>query len=194
MKRRIDKEDIIDAGMDLMFLNGYSATGIKEITDKIDIPKGSFYNHFKSKEDFGLAVLNKYATNGLKYHERALLSGDVSPLNRLKQFYAAMIENYGQVVECKLGCIMGNFSQELADVNENFRISLDKEFNAQENVIVQCIQQAKEANEINKDINEKLTGAFMINSWHGAFIRMKTTATTKPLEDFNTVVFETLLV
>ena len=37
-----------------MFMEqGYHGTGIQEVVDKVGIPKGSFYNYFKSKEDFG---------------------------------------------------------------------------------------------------------------------------------------------
>mgnify|MGYP000132608583 CR=1 FL=1 len=65
MRKRILKEDIINAGMELMLLRGYGGTGIKEITDKLGIPKGSFYNHFKNKEIFGLEVLDHYMTVAL---------------------------------------------------------------------------------------------------------------------------------
>ena len=60
VKRKIYREDILKAGVELMHLHGYAATGIKDITDRIKIPKGSFYNHFKSKEEFGLEIIDYY--------------------------------------------------------------------------------------------------------------------------------------
>lgn len=73
MKRKIFRKDILKAGRDIMFLNGYNATGIKEITDSIEIPKGSFYNHFTSKEAFGLEVLQNYTDNGINWHKKSLI-------------------------------------------------------------------------------------------------------------------------
>ena len=70
MRRKIYKEDILEAGRELIFSKGYNDTGIKDITDMVSIPKGSFYNHFSSKEDFGLAVLQAYMDNGLEVHKK----------------------------------------------------------------------------------------------------------------------------
>ncbi len=54
-----------------------------------------------------------------------------------------MIEGYGKRKKSKLGCIMGNFSQELADINEKFRVILNQGFKDQEAVIVSCLEEAK---------------------------------------------------
>lgn len=193
MKRKIFREDIIQAGLDIMFMNGYNATGIKEITDKVDIPKGSFYNHFENKESFGLEVLKTYSQRGIKFHKRILENTDQSPLKRLKSFYAMVTKNYKEVSMCKKGCIMGNFSAELADINENFREILDNEFNAMEQIIIQTLKAAQDQNEISKSLDVESIGAFMLNSWHGAIIRMKSTATVKPLEDFMNLIFNSVL-
>ncbi len=189
VKRKIHKEDILKAGLDLMFLNGYSATGIKEITEKVNIPKGSFYNHFASKEEFGLIILQQYCDNGAVMYKRRLQDNSMTPLERLDKFYSVMIENYRDVVKCKLGCIMGNFSGELADVNEKFRQLLDKEFDSLESIITGCIKEGQEAGEINTSLDPATLGSFLLNGWHGALIRMKSTGTVKPLEDFKTMAF-----
>ena len=193
MKRKIHKEDIIKAGLDLMFLNGYNATGIKEITKSIGIPKGSFYNHFSSKEEFGLEVLKYYCDRGLAYHRESLLTGGLSPMKRLDKFYSEVIASYRDESDCKLGCVMGNFSLELADVNENFRNMLDLEFNEFEAILTQVVEAAQEQGEISRNLDSKLMGAFILNSWHGALVRMKSTGTIKPLEDFKTLIFQHLV-
>lgn len=194
VKRKIHKEDIIKTGLDLMFLNGYHHTGIKEITDSIQIPKGSFYNHFSSKEEFGLAVLQHYCDNGVTFHTNGLLTGTASPLTRMKAFYSGMIEGYVSDLDFKLGCVMGNFSQELGDTNERFRAVLDDEFNKCEQIIEQCLNEAKIAGEIHKDMDTKAMSAFILNSWHGALVRMKSTANKKPLDDFFNLIFNQLLI
>ena len=195
MKRKIFKEDIIKAGLDLMFLDGYNATGIKKITDEVDIPKGSFYNHFLNKEEFGIEVLEYYCSRGLKFHEDNLLDQtEKSPLKRLEKFYTKMIDNYADVLECKLGCVMSNFSLELGDTNENFREVLDREFNAIEAVIVACLDEARIQGELKSDFDSKLLGSFILNSWHGALVRMKSTGTIEPLEDFRTMIFRQILI
>lgn len=194
MKRKIYRENILEAGTEIMFSLGYNATGIKEITEHIGIPKGSFYNHFSSKQAFGLEVVKNYSDNGVEFHRKVLLNKTLSPLTRLNKFYSQIISEYEEVMNFKLGCVMGNFSAEMADVNDEFRKVLDIGFKQQEAIIVSCIKEAQELNEINDQIDCELTGNFLINSWHGALIRMKSTGTSEPLENFKHFIFNKILV
>ncbi len=187
MKRKIDRQDILDAGYNLMFTNGYEATGIKEITDEVKIPKGSFYNHFSSKEEFGLEVLQQYADNGELVHKKNFLDKNFKPLERIERFYDQSIKLYEKSGFDK-GCMMSNFSVEMGDVNENFRELLDREFQVQESYIIKCIEEGQEDSSIRNDIEAQTLGSFVINSWHGSLVRMKSTASGKPLEDFLSMI------
>lgn len=48
---------IIEVAARLFFEQGYHTTGIKQIIEAADIAKGTFYSHFKSKEELGLEWL-----------------------------------------------------------------------------------------------------------------------------------------
>ncbi len=61
MKRIHSKDDVIQIGVDLVLSKGFTATGVETILKQANIPKGSFYNFFSSKEEFGLAIINRYA-------------------------------------------------------------------------------------------------------------------------------------
>lgn len=193
MKRKIFREDILKAGQEIMFDNGYNATGIKQITDAIEIPKGSFYNHFDNKEAFGLEVLENYCNNGVQMHRNALINAEGSPLTRLQNMYKRIISNYASNLAFKKGCIMGNFSAELADTNEKFRLILDNQFNEIQTLIATTIKEAQEEKEINPTLNPMATAGFVLNSWHGAIIRMKSTANATPFEDFYQLIFNHIL-
>ena len=107
MKRKIHKEDIIQSGYDLFYEKGYGVTGISEITDRIGIPKGSFYNHFKSKEEFGVAVLDFYMNGNKENLSNALLNDDRSALANLKKFFLDFIEMQENVLFCSKGVLDG---------------------------------------------------------------------------------------
>jgi len=55
------REHIIQTGAELILRNGFRATGINTVLEEAGVPKGSFYYYFKSKNDFGLAVIDAYA-------------------------------------------------------------------------------------------------------------------------------------
>ena len=193
MRKKIKREDILNAGLELMFVNGYHATGIKEITEKIGIPKGSFYNHFTNKEEFGLELVKMYCENGLRMYENAFLDKQIAPLDRIENFFTRLVSVYSDDLDFKLGCIMGNFSTELSDTNEKFRILLDEEFDKCENVISMCLREAQERGDLTDKNDYKQVAAFILNSWHGAMLRMKTTGNSKPLDDCKEMIMNGVL-
>lgn len=50
-RRRETRRKILDAALDLFSLKGLGQTTIADITERADIGKGSFYEHFEAKDD-----------------------------------------------------------------------------------------------------------------------------------------------
>lgn len=46
--KRFKKDKLLDQGVTLFLEKGYHATGLKEILDTVQLPKGSFYTYFNS--------------------------------------------------------------------------------------------------------------------------------------------------
>ena len=89
---------------------------------------------------------------------------------------------------------MGNFSAELSDTKEKFRTLLDREFGKLENVISNCLQEAQDNGSLNKKDNADQIASFVLDSWHGAMIRMKSTGNSRPLEDCKMMIMNKILV
>jgi TetR/AcrR family transcriptional regulator, transcriptional repressor for nem operon len=193
MKRIIKKQDIIQSGHDLFYEKGYGVTGISEITEKIGIPKGSFYNHFKSKEEFGVAVLDYYLENYLNQLKEVLLNKKNSPLTNLKKFFVNYIEIQENVYHSTRGCLLGNFAIELADVNTVFQEKIKAGFENIMAIFVTCLENAKELEEVNGDMDTKQVANFIFNSWQGAMLRMRAEKTTEPLNNFYRIIFQQVI-
>ncbi|MBN4085318.1 TetR family transcriptional regulator C-terminal domain-containing protein [Flavobacteriaceae bacterium AH-315-B10] len=175
------KENILDIGVELLNKKGYNGIGIKEVLDEAQIPKGSFYHYFKSKEDFGLQVVKRYSDSTLTFLKFHLEDKSISPKERLLQFFDEMQKIYINK-ECKEGCLLGNSATELADVNVRFASLLQKEFLEYEEAFEKCIQQAIEQGEINSDKSAKKIAGFILNSFEGAVLRMKVVKSVEPIE------------
>lgn len=193
MKRKINKEDILQSGYDLFYEKGYGVTGISEITERIGIPKGSFYNHFTSKEEFGIAVLEYYLNSNQHYIEDTLLNKKNSPLNNLKKFFVNFIEIQENVYHASKGCLMGNMAIELSDINTLFQKEIKIGFENATAVFETCLENAKELEEVSRDLDTNLVANFLVNSWQGAMLRMKAEKTTDPLNEFYKVVFSQII-
>ena len=46
------REHLLEVGLERLRSTGYTATGVKEVLDLANVPKGSFYHYFPSKEAF----------------------------------------------------------------------------------------------------------------------------------------------
>ncbi|MGM3057756.1 TetR/AcrR family transcriptional regulator, partial [Bacillus cereus group sp. BC334] len=68
-------------------------------------PKGSFYHHFRSKEDFALLVVDRYMQEVHQGLDMSLGNRDLPPLERVRLFFELSQEKYRQ--EGYLGCLLG---------------------------------------------------------------------------------------
>src|SRR5690242_6007908 len=82
MPRPNVREKIVDAGLKVRIEKGFNGCGVQDITDAAGVPKGSFYNHFESKEALAAEVVERYVRD---YPRRAALADTSLPaLQRLR--------------------------------------------------------------------------------------------------------------
>src|SRR2546430_276766 len=96
---------LLDAGLRLVHARGFSASGVKDITDSAGVPKGSFYAYFPSKEEFGAAVLGHYWSD-IEGRLLPLLDADAPPQARIRMFFHALADDH-EAGEFLLGCLVG---------------------------------------------------------------------------------------
>lgn len=80
------KDRILKVGIDILSKKGYNNVGLKEILALANVPKGSFYHYFKSKEDFGIQVISKYSSVGLCFLSSILKMNHYLPNLELSVF------------------------------------------------------------------------------------------------------------
>lgn len=57
------KDQILEKSIELFLHKGYNGTTIKDITDAVNITKGAFYWHFKSKEELLETIVSFYESS-----------------------------------------------------------------------------------------------------------------------------------
>src|SRR5512136_2519973 len=125
MEKKDTRSEIIRIGTDLISRQGFNATGIDAVLKEAAVPKGSFYHYFKSKEEFGLAVIEHFAERFEQRLDSFLNDDEVTPLNRIRNYLETGLARVSQN-QCTRGCLIGNLGQEMADLNERFRERLDQ--------------------------------------------------------------------
>ena len=89
------RETLLRAGVAALTEKGFSATGIDEILRSVNVPKGSFYHYFGSKESFGAELIDIYAAYFARKLDRILTDPTRTPLERLRDFVADAEAGFG---------------------------------------------------------------------------------------------------
>ncbi|MFN7823734.1 MAG: TetR family transcriptional regulator C-terminal domain-containing protein [Pseudobdellovibrionaceae bacterium] len=185
------KEKLLDAGLEMMHSYGYRSTGIQGVLSSVEVPKGSFYNYFKSKEEFGLAVIDRYIELQGPIGMKHMADLRLPPLKRLRGFFEGYISIYQSKPNC--GCLLGNFAQELSDEDPVFRKKLSRIFEAWIDSVEQCLVEAQKKGHLSKNQDAKKLAAFCVAGWEGALMQMKLQKSVSPLENFVDVMFGSIL-
>ncbi len=182
------RERLLDAGLDTLHRRGFNGCGVQEITETAGVPKGSFYNHFESKEALGAAVVERYWQQRAGTLLRLLVKADVRPRERLCRYFAAMAANMAKRAYTG-GCLIGNLGTELSDQSELVRGGLAAVFAGWTEAVESCIREGQREGEIRADCDAAVLASFLINAWEGAVLRAKVEKNGTPFEEFHQVVF-----
>jgi TetR/AcrR family transcriptional repressor of nem operon len=183
MVRTNTHEEIIRKGAELIHAQGFNATGLQQILQAVGIPKGSFYFYFKSKEDFGLEIIDYFNAIISGIFTRYLSDKKIPPMRRLEklfEYYEAAFQKNGAA----LGCPIGNLSLELADTNERLRAHL---VGVIETLIAQielCLKEAKRDKSLPAGLNTADTARFIFHGFEGAVLHMKVVKSIEPFRAF----------
>src|SRR5687767_414935 len=109
---------LLQRGIAMLLRHGYNDLGIAALLEETQIPRGSFYHHFESKEDFGLQAVDLYMQEVHRGLDQCLADPTRSPVQRVRHFFEMSEEKYR--TEGYLGCLLGGLGQELSGVSQAF--------------------------------------------------------------------------
>jgi TetR/AcrR family transcriptional repressor of nem operon len=185
------REDILKAGLQVMFQAGYQGATVRDICAAAGAPHGSFTNHFRSKEAFAQEVLDRYFANLQGYVNQALEDRSLTPLQRLKR-YLDIISDVLETDRWSRGCLIGDFSLETTGQSKVLRKRLEAIFQEWRAPFASCIAEAQAAGEIDRTFDPMDLAEFLLASWEGAILRMKVERGPLALDRFKNIVFQTV--
>jgi len=180
---------LLEQGVYLLTTQGYHATGINEIVKAVQVPKGSFYSYFKSKEDFAAQAISHYIEPFIQLLGKHLQQPDVDALSALKNYYAELIisvEKNGY----KGGCLLGNLIGEVADTSELCNQTLKSAIERYKNLQYKALLQAQQEGTVRQDKSAEYMADLLINNWQGALLRMKLEQSIQPLQAFSDTLLD----
>jgi len=185
------REDILNAGFEVMFRLGYQGATVRDICAAAGAPHGSFTNHFRSKEAFAREVLDRYFAGTREFVKHALDDQSLTPRQRLKR-YLDLISGYAADRKWNLGCLIGDFSLETVSQSKLLRQRLEAIFQEWRAPFAASIAEAQTIGEIDSAFDPTDLAEFLLASWEGAILRMKVERGPAALERFRKIIFQTV--
>lgn len=173
MKAKTSRDKIIADCHVAVWRSGYHALGIAEICRLSGIEKSSFYNYFESKNEFFLAVLNRYGEELVGRFRQAFGNMDVPFQDQTQNFLIQLEQDYTETLKFFLGCMAGNLSLELADDYPVFRASLQQVFSRVEDVLEARILHAQHTSELAATLPAREMASMMLALLEGCLLYMK---------------------
>ena len=191
MPKPSNRDRILQAGLKVMYRDGYAGAGVRDIVAEAPAPQGSFTNHFRSKEEFAREVLDLYFENLKRLVAETLEDSTRTPRERLRLYLDIITDRLAEAEFCR-GCLIGDFSLEAAPQSEMLRTRLAEIFAEWRTLFAACIAEGQGAGEIARTFAPHDLADFLLSSWEGAILRMKVERNAEPLDRFKRIVFATM--
>ncbi|MEO8937608.1 MAG: TetR family transcriptional regulator C-terminal domain-containing protein [Burkholderiaceae bacterium] len=183
---------LIDIGTAIFTQKGFVSTGLDEIVQAADVPKGSFYYYFDSKDVYAHAVIANYAAYFARKLDRCLNDQTLTPLARLRAFAADATDGVLRF-EFKRGCLVGNLGQEMGSLEGSFRVLLLEVLDTWRGRFRDCIEEARAAGEIETPVDSTSLARFFWSGWEGAVLCAKLERSRAPLDNVVHLFFDHML-
>lgn len=189
MAQRSVKEEIVEAGGRVFLEKGFHAASVNDLVADAGVPKGSFYNHFESKDALALEVAMRYVAT---YEIEKLLDKGKPPLARLRANFEAMVERIAARGIAK-GCLLGTFASDFTTPDTEVRTFVASSFAAWGAAVGDCLAEAQEAGDLGPEIDPRALGQYLVDAYEGAILHAKVSRRRAPLDNFLTTTFDMLL-
>lgn len=166
------RQQIIDVAKKIILGKGFTAVGLNEILQSANVPKGSFYHYFASKEAFGNALLGNYFADYNSNLANNLLDVSLPPAQRLHAYFEHWLETQSSdITQDK--CLVVKLSAEVADLSESMRITLKAGTQQIILSLQSCLQQGISAGDFLPAESAEIVAKELYYMWLGATLITK---------------------
>lgn len=125
MSAQTTRDQIIEAADLLFYRQGYEHTSFADIAGAVQISRGNFYYHFKSKDEILDAVIALRLTDTQRMLDHWEAEGR-HPADRVRSFIGILITNRTKIM--RYGCPVGTLCSELAKLDHVAQAEANKIF------------------------------------------------------------------
>jgi TetR/AcrR family transcriptional repressor of nem operon len=166
------KTKLLNAALHAIRRNGYAATTIDDICHVAGVTKGSFFHHFKNKDDLALSAAAFWGEMTEGFFASAPYHKSEDPLQRLLGY----VDFRAEILQGDLSdytCLLGTLVQETYTTHPDIRAACDKGLSTHIAIITRDVEAAKRLYAPDATWSPESVGYFIQSVLQGAFIFAK---------------------
>jgi TetR/AcrR family transcriptional repressor of nem operon len=166
------KTKFLNAALQVIRAKGYSATTVDDICHAAGMTKGSFFHHFKSKDDLALGAVAYWDAMTTNFFASAPYHNATDPLARLLG-YVEFRETILQGELPDYTCLVGTLVQETYDTHPAIREACNRCLSSHIDELTRDVEAAKKLYAPNASWTAESIGYFIQTVLQGSFIFAK---------------------
>ena len=186
------RDRILEAGSQALSDKSFAACGLAEILQRAGVPKGSFYHYFSSKEDFGVALIERAIEEHMETLRPILSDRRRKPLARLRAVFEHGLEECREHGAARQ-CLIPKLALETSQLSEPVHAAVKSAYEQWSALLARVIREAQSAGEIGGKHDPERLADILVRLWEGATIRMQIDRSLQPVDDCLAFVFDSLL-
>lgn len=176
------REHLLATGEKLCLARGFTGMGLSELLRTAEVPKGSFYHYFRSKEAFGVAMLERYYQRYNQQLSEQLNAPQGNHAEHLLFWYQKALSEFracGHLTHC-LGL---KLSAEVCDLSEDMRTALERGSARIIIILTNSLEKARQEKAFNFQGETQKLAQILYVLWLGAGLQAKLSRDPSPLEN-----------
>lgn len=173
---------ILESARPLIGVRGFSAVGLSQILEAANIPKGSFYHYFESKEHFGAALLELYNEQYMEKLDALIAQTGRTGFEKLSLYCQCWVD--AQQNGClSEKCLVVKLAAEVSDLSEKMRLILEEGTTGIVDRLARIIEEGQKDGSITKELPARQMASVVYQTWLGATLLVKVTRQPAPFEE-----------
>jgi TetR/AcrR family transcriptional repressor of nem operon len=145
------REKLMREGTKLLYAYGFHGTTVDRILEESDVPKGSFYHHFGSKEAFAKEALGRYMHFQLDLLAQWSTKDELDTTDVVLGYFADIADAFARSRHQR-ACLLGKLSTEMAAGSPSFRALLAADIERWKVALVELLRRGSERGDIREDL------------------------------------------
>jgi AcrR family transcriptional regulator len=166
------RRELLETAFYSFYEHGYQGSRLDAILGQTGVTKGALYHHFPNKKQLALAVIDEVIRPWVAEHWIEPLERDGHPVDQLRATIRTALDRAGEDA-IRLGCPLNNIAQEMAPIDEDFRVRIEGVFRDWRAGIAAALARGQAAGQVRRDIKPAATAAFLVAAFEGGISTVK---------------------